>query len=337
MNQTLVNRTKRSHNLQLMKYIAAIMVICSHAFPIVTGNMNTEPLYRLTNGQLSMGGFAVAVFFLSAGYFIPSSMEKKKTAKAFFKARCMRIFPLLWIVVIVSILMGAVISTDDMSSYWCDRRTWFYLLNGLLIPVHNLPGVFENVPYLPTVNGALWTLPVEFLCYIVCFLLYKMRFLKEKWYFLYMIPASALAGMLLLVEKQYPFFMQVYRPCFLFVIGMGYWIYREKIKLDSKLFIPGLILFGLSLIFHVANIGIFILFPYLCMFLWFGHKQISDRIDFLGDMSYGIYLCGFPIQQLLVEFFKDRVNLSLQMLLACCIASLMGYLLLKIENNLKTI
>lgn len=337
MNQKLGHYTGQSHNLQLMKFIAAIMVICSHAFPIVTGSMKGEPIYQLTKGQLSMGGFSVAVFFLSAGYFIAASVEKKKTVRSFFLARCIRIFPLLWIVVILSILLGACVTTNTMSSYWTDRGTWLYLLNGLLFPVHNLPGVFEQAPYLPTVNGALWTLPVEFACYIVCFIIYKMNFLKEKWYFLYLIPASMLAILILFVEEQYPFLMQVYRPCFLFHIGMGFWIYRDKIKLCSILFWPALLLFVVSLVCHAANIGMFILFPYLCMYLCFGEKQVSGKLDFLGNMSYGIYLCGFPIQQLLVEILYDRAGLWLQMLIACVVACLVGVMLMKIDNFLKII
>lgn len=337
MNQRLAQCVKKSNNLQLMKFLAAIMVICSHAFPIVEGNIKNEPLYRLTGGQLSFGGLAVAIFFLSAGFFIASSVEKKRTAKAYFTARCLRIFPLLWIVVIASILLGAVVTSYTAVTYWSDKRTWLYLLNGLLIPVHNLPGVFENNSYLPTVNGALWTLPVEFACYIACFLCYKLQLLQPKFYWIYMIPASVIAFGLLLVEGRCPFLMQIYRPCFLFIIGMGYWIYREKIVLNFKWIPIGALLLVLSFVFHLANVGMFVIFPYLCMLIWFCGIQVPEKLNVVGDMSYGIYLCGFPIQQLLSFLYGKELSIECHMLLGIVIACVVGFLLMKIENILETI
>lgn len=335
MNQKLICCTGKSTNLQFMKFIAASMVIFSHAYPIVNGSMEEEPLYRLTKGQISMGGFAVSIFFLSAGYFIAASMERKKSALAFFKARCSRIFPLLWLVVLCSIMGGSLLTTYEFAAYWKQPQTFLYLLNGILLPVHNLPGVFEQVPYLPTVNGALWTLPVEFFCYIVCFLCYKWGILRKKYYFICAIPASALAIIIGLLEKPYPFLMQVYRPCFLFLIGMGYWVYRDTIAVRTAFVFPLSALLAVCFVLGIANWGMFLVFPYLCMSLWFGKVQIAKQVARIGDISYGMYLCGFPVQQVLVLHYGKQLSIGVHSMLAIMVTCVLGMCLTKIENKLK--
>lgn len=333
MKECLENRIGiRSRNLQGMKFLAAILVICSHAYPIVTGNMLKEPLYRVTHGQLSLGGLAVGVFFLAAGFFIAASVEKKATATAYFGARCKRIFPLLWLVVFLSILWGAFITSCSLKEYMTNPQTWSYALNGLLIPVHNLPGVFEHVAYLPTVNGALWTLPVEFLCYIGCFLSYKWKLLREDRFAICMVPIAVAAIMLLFVQGKYPFLMQTGRPVILFAIGMGFWVFRKKITLSLRFFIPLFVIFFLMLFVNMANLAMFLIFPYLCMFIWFYAKQIPEVISRMGDLSYGIYLCGFPIQQSIVYFGGSSIGIGTNMAVAVVISFVLGILFTKIEK-----
>lgn len=179
----LVDIKGKSNNLQALRFIAAVMVIISHSFSVGMGDSSKEWFIILTNGQLSMGNLAVAVFFCAGGYLIAKSMCKAKKFSTYFKARINRIFPLLIIVVGLSMfLLGPIMTNLNLKDYMSDVTLYKYALNGLLIPVHELPGVFSNNIYGPTVNGSLWTLPVEFLCYIGCFLLYKLQMLKKKFF-----------------------------------------------------------------------------------------------------------------------------------------------------------
>ena len=53
--------------------------------------------------------------------------------------------------------------------------------NAVLVLVHPLSGVFASNPYPDVVNGALWTLPVEYACYVLCFaLFFATRFRKRN-------------------------------------------------------------------------------------------------------------------------------------------------------------
>lgn len=324
---------QKSENLHFMRFFAALMVILSHAFIISTGTQADEWFIELTNSQLSMGNFAVAIFFLCGGYLISMSMEKSKTALKYFEARIIRIIPPLFFVTLLVIILGGLVTTLPASQYYTSADTWKYLLNSVFLLVHNLPGVFENNPYLPTVNGALWTLPVEFLCYILCFIAYKLGFLNKK-KFPISVPIVIVGTIVMLwLSTKISLVGEVIRPVLLFYIGMGYWIYREHITLNLKFFSISLIGFITLFMLNMGNLAMLFCFPYIMMTLWFGFKQCSPKIGKLGNYSYGIYLWGFPIQQTLVYLSGDIMNPYVNALITIPIAFILGFITYEITEK----
>ena len=87
-----------SSNVGLIKFIAAIMVILSHAFPLSSGSSDNEWMLWLTRGQYTMGGVAVAVFFFYSGLLVTKSFLKDPKAGKYFGGRSKRIVPpsFLW-------------------------------------------------------------------------------------------------------------------------------------------------------------------------------------------------------------------------------------------------
>ena len=53
----------------------------------------------------------------------------------------------------------------------------------------------------------------------------------------------------------------------------------------------------------------------------------GSRLAFGGRFSYTIYLCAFPIQQLLIHLFGGQMNVYLHMGLALVIATAVGVVL----------
>ena len=299
---------KKCENLQLTKFIASIMVILSHSFVLTMAPNDKEWFVGLTDGQLSMGSFAVAIFFLCSGYLISMSLEKSKTAIRFFKVRLLRLVPPLFFVCLAVTLLCGFISNLSLSEYYSHPETWGYLRNAVFIKQLNLPGVFVHNLYGPTVNGSLWTLRLEFICYILCFILYKLKFYHKK-RFLITIPIVFFASCFLWNQIAIiPNIREVLRPALLFYIGIFFWIYREHIRLHFV----GLIISFLVLIllFHYGYgyLAMFLCFPYICMVLWFGLPQCSSKLGILGNYSYAIYLWAFPIQQSIIHFHGGQMN-----------------------------
>ena len=59
----------RSNNLNLLKFIAAIFVIVSHAFSLSKGAEYTDFLSTVSSESIGFGSLAVAIFFMSSGFF----------------------------------------------------------------------------------------------------------------------------------------------------------------------------------------------------------------------------------------------------------------------------
>lgn len=180
----------RANNLNAIRLLAATLVIASHSFALRFGTrgFDYEPLLVFTRGMLSMGGLAVGFFFLYGGFLIARSAEAHSAAKDYFKRRIARIFPeLIAVVLLCAFVLGPILSRLSVADYFLSSQTYLYLFNALLIPVHNLPGVFENNVYQYVVNGSLWTLPVEFACYALVFFSLKITSFEYKrfsWLFL---------------------------------------------------------------------------------------------------------------------------------------------------------
>ena len=100
---------QKSNNLDLMKFLAAWLVIVHHSFDL--NGSNGEWIRVITGQQLDFGTMAVSLFFLASGIFIAKSMERTQKAGKFFKARFRRVWPPLAAVVVLSIIMGACITT----------------------------------------------------------------------------------------------------------------------------------------------------------------------------------------------------------------------------------
>lgn len=259
-----------SSNLQLTRFIAAVLVIVSHSFPLTQGSLEKEWLYILTNGQMTLGALSVATFFLCGGYLTAKSVQKYTSAIHYVTIRLKRLLPSLWFVVILCLLGGVFITTLSPIEYFTDAATYKYMLNGILILQHDLPGVFENAVYRPTINGALWTLPVELLCNIACYYYCGIRLFTRQKKRKVLLFILLIGCIFLFLLSHYSFIRTVLRPCLLFGIGMLYEMYSDKTVLKAQyawIALAGLII---SVVLGLLDMGMLVAFPYMMITLWFG-------------------------------------------------------------------
>ncbi len=320
--------TDRNNNLDFIRFLAALLVILCHAYPISRGQEYTDLLGRLTNGQMHFGNLAVCIFFLYGGFLIAKSAERLKTAGAYFKARVLRVFPcLIAVTFILTFLAGPCLTTLSTGTYFSQKGAYQYLLNSVMILTHNLPGVFEGNIYGQTVNGPLWTLPVEFLCYIMCFLVWKTGFLNEK-RMKWTIPffAAGYIGLKIILGTNV-LLASALRPVGLFYAGMLYYVYRGKIKLSRE----AALLCSAALVFFTwrgfLDVVVFIFLPYVLLYLGYGTRHKLSNFAKHGEVSYGVYLCGWPIQQTICMLFGGQMIPVVNFLLTLPFAICGGYLL----------
>lgn len=290
------------NNFNLVRFVAAAAVLVSHAWPLSLGSGAEEPLKRLA-GQ-SLGGMAVLVFFAISGYLITASFLRSRSLGDFLMARVLRLFPgLIVSVVLVTLVMGSAVTTLPLPGYLFSPATWAAILRNITLvsPQYTLPGVFETNPY-PMVQGSIWTLIHEVLCYGLVFLAGVAGILGRRRVMMVMMLAWLLlwalnvAGLLPVPGRL----AQTLRLSIPFVIGMAFWIWRDRLVLSLPLALALAVLAGLTR-------GTVVGFPALALAITYGTfwcaympKGAIRAFNRLGDYSYGIYIYAFPIQGLVV-------------------------------------
>lgn len=324
-----------STNANLIRFVCALLVIVSHSFNLSQNQV--DPISFFTNGQISIGGLAVAVFFFYSGLYVSKSLARSNNLKDFAKKRFIRIFPQLWIVVILcAFLLGPIMSTLGFVDYISNKETYIYLLNGLTLPIHNLPGVFENNIYGQTVNGALWTMPVEVFCYIALMIIWvfskhiaknkiKMRHLD----ILALIFSLAIFAYTLYAGSE--LLSSVFRAIIMFFIGCLFYEYADKITLDFKFAIISFVLLIAGFFTPVLNFVFIIFFPYFLCYLSLGICQIKTKNKLFG-LSYEMYLIGFPIQQTIIAKFGGSMPVWLNITIAFVIVIAIMLIVLLIKH-----
>ena len=105
-----------------------------------------------------------------------------------------------------------------------------------------------------------------------------------------------------------------------------YYVYREDIVIDLKGVIICSVLAMISVPLHIMRITIFLFLPYLMMALGYGTKRKIADFGKKAEISYGIYLFGWPAQQCIVKYFGVSMSAIHNFILASVIAILCGFI-----------
>ena len=221
--------------------------------------------------------------------------------------------------ILTAFVLGPMLSTLSPAEYFTNPQTYKYLLNGALIMVHQLPGVFTNNPSGDVVNAALWTLPAEFVCYILCFISYKLTKFDKKKFLLLSVPVYVLAAVYYV--KFSPLQLSAVRAVLLFYLGVLIWVFRDQVTISPVLGLASIILWFVMVFHGIDNLAMLTVFPVACFCLAYGMGNHFSTFGTKYELSYGIYLWAYPIQQALVQFFPawhPYVNALVAALLATC-------------------
>lgn len=329
---TLNNILKReNNNFELLRLIAAAAVIIGHAGHI-TGDANSRDLVlQLLHFDYS-GSLAVKFFFLLSGLVVTNSWLANPELGRFIAARVARVFPALIVVLLLSAyVMGPLMTSQPVWAYMANHETFNYVArNALLNTNFILPGVFESAPD-HGVNGSIWTIPMEFFCYLVLAIVGALGLTRNKVLFSLVIVTLAAAALidpsaiskLHLPQESAPMF-------FYFALGALLATWKDIIVLNHNTVI------GLAIAAYVFRDTAPM--PYLtctaifACAIWLATTAPILRLRLPGDFSYGIYLFGWPIQQLVHAAFPNMSavgNWTNALVISTCFGALSWYLVEK--------
>ncbi|MFG5994959.1 hypothetical protein N4R04_25545, partial [Salmonella enterica subsp. enterica serovar Pomona] len=134
-------------------------------------------------------------------------------------------------------LVGPLVTTLSIKEYFSDSNTYNYLKTILLFPMYwTLPGVFDSSSFNNSINGSLWTLPFELLCYSTVAFAGVLGLLKFRKLMLFVFISSMYIKSFLMIYIPTGF-TWVYLPSFFellpfFLAGVVFYLYRDKIILN---------------------------------------------------------------------------------------------------------
>jgi peptidoglycan/LPS O-acetylase OafA/YrhL len=203
-----------------------------------------------------------------------------------------------------------------MKEYFSRPPFYQFISSCILFRIHyNLPGVFEKSIMGAAVNSSLWSVSLELKLYLGLMIVWLLKIpgkiiLLISLLFLLIIPGyffhEQLAELLgKFVGKNFNFYIYT-TFCPLFLIGTLCTIYKHKIIIKNYwifLIVPAALF---SLYFEFYPLASFILLPAFILYLATRQSTLIKRIVPKADLSYGIYVFAYPVQQLVVNYLNPQ-------------------------------
>lgn len=270
-------------NFDLMRLIAALLVVVSHTFPLAG-----QPPFTI-RGVEDLGALGVSIFFVISGYLVAASYVRDP--KTYLLKRILRIEPGLIASLIVTVVLLSFVTTAPQAEYW--REGALYVVrNALLYPTtYELPGVFQTVPHAGIVNGVLWTLRLEFTFYVV----------------------------LLLIRARLPLVLALLAACTAVFVVMTFthpdWADERTTRIAFLAARNGLLFFAGAAIHLLAwRVPTWLGAASALAFPIVGPLALPTAVLGLArpgklpaDLSYGVYIYAFPLQQMLAAYGQLNV------------------------------
>jgi peptidoglycan/LPS O-acetylase OafA/YrhL len=303
----------RNHKFDLLRIVFAVFVLLSHAAELTDGNNSRELLTKITNSGFPFGSLGVDGFFLLSGYLIVQSWLKKPSALDFAIKRLLRIAPGYAAVIVLStIVLG--IAAPGVSNFF-SHLSFRSVRSILFLFRMSFPPVFPGNPF-PELNGALWTILYEFRCYMVVLAAGVLGILRPR---LWLGATVTLLTFLIVpaMTKHLPwpsvFYsalgdpIELLRLAPVFFVGGCFFLFRERIPFRpafALVAVCGLLAVRLGLPAEME--AAFVLLGGYLLF-YFGSKTSAALawMSHVPDISYGIYLYGWPVESYLIWRFHS--------------------------------
>lgn len=295
----------RRNSLNLIRLVLALAVLVSHGWAL-SGYPEPEP------GGEKIGTWAVFGFFALSGYLITGS-RLTSPLSSYLLRRVARIFPAFIVCLAITAFGFAPLA------YWQAHHSLHGFLStpttpvtyvmsnlGLKMAAFDVAGTPSGVPYPNVWDGSLWSLFLEFWCYVIVAAVFSFVALRRR-------PALTLgvglAGSVLATAlmPRLGSFTQGSADLSLLAWLLPFFLAGGLIRVLPRPVVltwPGAVVSALGIVViaaadldygpHVAAL------PVVYLLLWAGAVLPCPEWVRRNDVSYGAYIYAFPAQQMLL-------------------------------------
>ena len=335
---------RHNDNVGVLRLVFASLVIIGHAPEMIDGTRVREPLTRVFH-TLSLGELSVDAFFLISGYLIADSWIRTRSLQHYLQRRVLRIYPAFMVSYLFCCLCLAPLVGGSPGQHMLGT----VLRLAILQSPPNYPGELIGIPHA-NLNGSMWTIAYEFRCYLLVAALGMAGLLEQR----RLVLAITGLGLAALVIATYDALRapldalgshrsvlytvgspwSTIRLTTAFLAGTCFYLYRDwlfqYLNWASAFFLA---VVGAAQLFHdphFAEVSL-IVFGGAALF-WLAFKANIGPIQAINDewdISYGVYLYGWPIATA-IRYFNRGISpsalaaLTLPLALICGTASWWG-------------
>lgn len=296
-------------------------MILGHAYPL-TGR-ESSPLEFVSS-------MAVNLFFCISGFLILASAQRVNVLSYLWR-RFLRIFPGYWMaqlfVIVVAVPISYTLGTSRFA--WDSEKSLGYFWNniGLYNPQYAIEGTQMGLPY-EAWNGSTWTLWYEFIAYLCLIPLAYIPFIRK--YQRFTITASFGLSLLMypalvVADSTTNMYWNFARLVPMFLAGALLYVWGDYIKIKNSLVLSAVMLTVVAHFFNNVYLmnTLHIVFAYGVLGL---ASILKIYWGYKNDLSYGVYIYAFPVQQLFVAAGTAGLGIALNTFLTLVVTMGLAYL-----------
>ncbi|MGF7236688.1 MAG: acyltransferase family protein [Frankia sp.] len=306
----------RDNSLNFLRLACAVVVLFVHAWAL--GGYGVIHFARYDPGTLAVDGF-----FVISGTLITRSWCRLNSPVAFIWHRFLRIMPAFWMSLLLVAGVCAPIAwlhdNNSLRGYLSatPHGPVQYVTDNIVPKMHfyDIAGTPRGVPFPPAGSlipsgwdDSLWTLYWELVAYFGVLVLGLTRVIpRRRWL---VLLATVASWMVLLLHTIHPAFGGVLlnnqtiptalRFGLLFLSGAVLSLYDDRIRLSARGAVAAAA--GVFGAFFLSQPLLLIVPCFAYLMLWLGVHLPCARIGARNDLSYGVYIYAFPIQQLFAVY-----------------------------------
>lgn len=293
----------RRNGMNLVRLVLATSVLFHHSFPLLGLGEGPE----IAGDHI--GGWAVIGFFCLSGYLITAS-RRTKSFGDYLTLRIARIYPAFLVCLAVTAFLFAPIAwwraEGSLSGFASTGTTPIaYLWNNITLKMvsWDVAGTPQGVPYPGAWNGSLWSLYYEFVCYVVVGLLGCLALARRS-----AAPVTILWALSTVWSVTLPrtaayvgvgFDAEILAKLLpYFLAGGVLYMHRHRIGMHPLLAIASAGIAVAALWISPEHGGQLASIPIAYLLLWVSSVVPSPDLVRRHDISYGMYIYAFQVQQL---------------------------------------
>lgn len=298
-----------------LRFLFASLVIVSHFPQFADGDVSREPLMMLT-GTTAFGGPSVNCFFLISGYLVVASYCNRGSVVDYLTRRVARIVPGFVAACAVSIVVFAPLG--GASGEAIVMRLPALVLTTVTLQDPIVPEAFAGT-HSSVLNGSMWTIAHEFRAYLLVALLgllglFRVRLAVPILAAILFACTEVVAGRIdapqlhaaIVALVPLEELWNALRLTAIFLVGSSFYLYRDRIVLRPAFAVLAALVLvpAMSITPLLVETSFAVLVGYIVFTIGFGiTRGPLIRFNNATDISYGIYLYGWPVGKLLLWFW----------------------------------